>query len=76
MKPEQMKTRQIHIQNTPLYFVPTAILCSCGQRVLLTTGEGASLNIIAMCTNPYCSQHNLEKKIDLRKFAFTEYELL
>ena len=70
-----MKGR-LQSQKPPLYFVPTAILCSCGQNVMLTTGEGASLNIVAMCTNPNCSQHNLDKKIDLTKFAFTEYELL
>lgn len=71
-----MQPKQIKIENPPLYFVPTAILCYCGQNVMLTTGVGTSLNIIAMCTNPYCSQHNLEKKIDLTKFTFTEYEVL
>ncbi len=71
-----MQTRQIHIENKPLYFVPTAILCYCGQNVMLTTGEGTKFNIRAMCTNPLCSENLKEKKIDLSKFAFTEYEVL
>lgn len=71
-----MQTRQIHVGNKPLYFVPTAILCCCGQNVMLTTGEATRFNIKAMCTNPLCSENLKEKIIDLLKFAFIEYEVL
>jgi hypothetical protein len=61
--------------NPPLYFVPTAILCVCGQRVLVND-PSTHMSVTVMCTNPNCSQYNLDKKIDLTKFAFTEYEVL
>jgi hypothetical protein len=61
--------------NPPLYFVPTVILCICGQRVLVND-PSADMSLTVMCTNPNCSQHNLDKNIDLTKFAFTEYEVL
>ena len=70
-----MKPEQIKIENLPLYFVPTAILCCCGQRVMVTP-EGFSLNLKVMCTNPLCSENLKEKKVDLSKFAFTEYEIM
>jgi hypothetical protein len=71
-----MQIRQIQIENPPLYFVPTTILCYCKQKTLVSYGDGISTTARVMCTNPVCSENMKEKKIDLSKFAFTEYEVL
>lgn len=71
------KKMRLELKNEkpPIYFVPTNILCICGQKVLVNEPL-PSMRVVVMCTNPFCSQTNLEKRIDLTKFAFTEYELL
>lgn len=73
-----MKPKQIKSENPPLFFVPKNILCSCGQDMMIMEIGRVSPNpyITVMCTQPWCSQLNLDKRIDLTKFAFTEYELL
>lgn len=73
-----MKGR-LQSQKPPLYFVPTAILCSCGQKVMVTpetTVTPFTMSLKVMCTNYMCPENMKEKKIDLSKFAFTEYEVL
>lgn len=74
-----MKPRQIKAENPPLYFVPTCIMCSCGQKVMITDSYEYKTdlpNIKVMCTNPLCSQNQMEKKIDITKFGFTDYEIV
>lgn len=73
MKPKLSKSK---IENPPLYFVPTAILCCCGQKVQLSDiGVYQNKHSVAvMCTNMFCSQNLIEKRINL--FAFIDYELL
>lgn len=66
---------ELKTEKPPIYFVPTSILCVCGQKVLVADPT-SRMSVTVMCTNPNCSQENLEKRIDLTKFAFTEYELL
>lgn len=66
---------ELKTEKPPIYFVPTSILCVCGQRVFVNDPT-PSMRVVVMCTNPNCSQENLEKRIDLTKFAFTEYEVL
>lgn len=69
-----MKPKQIKSENPPLYFIPTAILCSCGQRI--HTAQALDKALTAMCTNPLCSENLKGKRIDLTRFAFTDYEIL
>jgi hypothetical protein len=69
-----VKSKQIRSDNPPIYFVPNRILCSCGQMV--HTATTTNMIMTAMCTNPLCSENLVEKRIDLSKFAFTEYEVL
>lgn len=69
---------KLQSEKPPLYFVPTAILCSCGQRIMIMEENHITpdLYLIVTCTQPWCSQRGVDKKIDLKNFAFREYEVL
>lgn len=67
--------RMESIKNAPLFFVPTVMLCHCGQRVM-TAEENHTppdLYVVVMCTNPLCTEHNREKKIPLPEFRNYRY---
>ena len=63
-------------QKPPLYFVPTRVMCSCGQdMMIMEVGHTPpDLYVIVMCTQPWCSQINKDKKIPLNLFSFREYQ--
>lgn len=63
-------------KNPPLFFVPTVMLCSCGQRVMIPEErhDPPYLYVVVTCTNPLCPEHDKDKKIDLP--AFRDYQVL
>ena len=63
-------------EKPPLFFVPNRMLCYCGQNVMVSE-EGHTppdLYIIVVCTQPFCSEYQKDKKIVLP--TFREYEVL
>lgn len=81
MKPVQNRFPADPIMQPPLYFVPTKMLCSCGQDLFFmeTTKRPAEepyqvrLFVIVECTNPLCPENLKEKRILLPVFRDYEY---
>ena len=72
---ETMQAKQIKSENSPMYFLPAKIICSCGQKTMIEELVTESVQQLRfMCTNPMCSENMKEKRVGIP--SFNDYEVL